>query len=75
MINLEAYSNGEPTRSGYPTFISKVGSTHGDHSLNAWVEPHHTDTTESLFDCDTDQRKAEAIKGMGRISDLNSIGG
>jgi hypothetical protein len=68
-------SDGEPTRNWGVVFSGKVRRTHGDRSLNAWVQPHHTDATESLFDRDTDQRKTEAIEGMGRISDLNSVGG
>ncbi len=67
-------SYGEPTGSRYPAYLSKVCSTHGDHAFNAWVQPHHTDTTESLFHRDADQRKAEAIERMGRICDLNSVG-
>src|SRR6266516_1949217 len=35
--------------------------------------PH--DATESLFDRDTNQRKTEAVERMGRISDLNRVGG
>jgi hypothetical protein len=68
-------SHGEPTRSWDVGFISKICRSHGDNSLNAWVQPHHTNTAKSLFDCHTDQRKAEAIERMGRISDLNRVGG
>jgi hypothetical protein len=67
-------SKGEPTRSRGPAYLSKVRSAHGDHSLNARVQPHHTDATESLFHGDANQRKAEAVKRMGRISDLNCVG-
>jgi hypothetical protein len=68
-------SDGEPTRRKHAVFTSKVGLTYRDCSLNAWVQPHQTDATESLFDRDTDQRKTEAVEGMGRISDLNDVGG
>jgi len=67
-------SDGEPTRRKNSAFSSKVGRTHGDRSLNAWMQPHQTDATESLFDRDTNQRKTEAVKRMGRISDLNRVG-
>ena len=67
-------SDGEPTRRKNSVFTSKVGCTYRDHSLNAWMQPHHTDATESLFDRDTNQRKTEAVERMGRISDLNRVG-
>jgi hypothetical protein len=67
-------SNGEPTRRWGVVFTSKVRCPHRDRSLNARVEPHQADTTESLFDRDTDQRKTETIEGMGRISDLHHVG-
>ncbi len=67
-------SSAEPTRSRGPACLSKVRRPHGDHALNAWVQPYHTDTTESLFHCDPDQRKAETVERMGRISDLNRVG-
>jgi hypothetical protein len=66
-------SDGEPTRRKHSVFTSKVGRTYRDCSLNAWVQPHQTDATESLFDSDTNQRKAEAVERMGRILDLNSV--
>ncbi len=59
-------SDGEPTRRKNSAFSSKVGRTHGDRSLNAWMQPHQTDATESLFDRDTNQRKTEGVKSMGR---------
>jgi hypothetical protein len=68
-------SDGEPTRRKYSVFPHKVGRTHRDRSLNAWVQPHQTDATESLFDRDTDQRKAEAVEGMRWVSDLNRVSG
>ena len=67
-------SQGEPTRSRGPAYLSKVRSAHGNHALNARVQPHYTDATESLFHGDANQRKAEAVKRMGRISDLNRVG-
>jgi hypothetical protein len=67
-------SNGEPARHRDMGFTGQVGRAHRDGSLNAWMEPHQTDTTEALFHCDTNQWKAEAIERMGWISDLNRVG-
>ena len=68
-------SNGEPTRRKHAVFTGKVRRTHRDRSLNAWVQPHQTDAAKPLFDRDTNERKAEAVERMGRVSDLNSIDG
>ena len=68
-------SHGEPARGGDVEFTGQVGRTQRDGSLNAWVQPHQTDTAKSLFHGDTNQRKAEAVKRMGWISDFNRVGG
>ncbi len=68
-------SNGEPTRRRHSVFTGKVRRTHRDRSLYAWVQPHQTDAAKPLFDRDTNERKAEAVERMGRVSDLNSIDG
>jgi len=68
-------SDGEPTSGKNSLFAGQVRRTYRDRSLNAWVQPHQTDTAKSLFDRDTEQRKAEAIERMGWISDLNRVGG
>ena len=67
-------SNGEPAHHWDVRFIGKVGRTHRNSALNAWVQPHQTDTTETLFHRDTNQREAEAIERMGRIDHLNCVG-
>jgi hypothetical protein len=68
-------SNREPARRGDVRLTGKVGRIHRKGSLNAWVEPYQTDTAKSLFHGDTNQRKAEAVKRMGWISDLNRVSG
>jgi len=67
--------DGEPTARKTSLFAGQVRRTYRDCSLNAWMQPHQTDTAKPLFDRDTNQRKAEAIKRMGWISDLNRVGG
>ena len=66
-------SNGEPAWHRDVGFTGKVGRTHWDGSLNAWVQPYETDTTKPLFHGDTNQRKAQAVEWMGRISNLNIV--
>lgn len=68
-------SDGEPTCHKDVGVTGKAGRPHRDCSLNAWVQPHQTDTAEALFHGDTNQRKAEAVERMGWISDLNRVGG
>ena len=68
-------SNGESACHKDVGFTGKAGCAQRDGSLNAWVQPHQTDTAEALFHGDTNQRKAEAVERMGWISDLNRVGG
>ena len=68
-------SNREPAHRGDVGLTGKVGRIHRNGSLNAWVEPHQTDTAKSLFHGDANQRKAEAVKRMGWISDLYRVSG
>jgi hypothetical protein len=68
-------SNGESACHRDVWCTGQVGRTHRNGPLNAWVQPHQTDATKSLFDRDTEQRKAQAVKRMGWINDLNRISG
>jgi hypothetical protein len=46
-------SNGESACHTDVGFTGKACRPYRDGSLNAWVQPHQTDTAEALFDGDT----------------------
>jgi len=68
-------SHREPTRHKDVRLVGQVGRTYRDGSLNAWMQPHQTDATKPLFHGNTNQRKAETVERMGRISDLDCADG
>jgi len=46
--------NGKPTSGENVASISKAGSRQWDDTLNAWIEPHQTNTAKALFGGDSD---------------------
>ena len=68
-------SDREPTGTTRSIFIDEVGRTHGDRSLNAWMQPYQTNAAKALFYRSADERKAEAVERMGRIGDLHPVSG
>jgi len=67
-------SDGEATaRARERSVVSKVGGGDGNDAFDARIEPHHTDATQPLLGCDTNQWESEAVQRMDRVSHRHGV--
>jgi hypothetical protein len=53
--------------------VSKVGGGDGNDAFDARIEPHHTDATQPLLGCDTNQWEREAVQWMDGVSHRHGV--
>ena len=68
--------DGEATARGRGWSVaSKVGGGGGNDAFDARIEPHHTDATQPLLGCDTNQWESEAVQWMAGVSHRHGVEG